>query len=559
MLAYLRIKNLAIADDVSIELKNGFTVLTGETGAGKSIIVDAIGLLSGTRAYRELIRTGEERAVVEGIFEELPDETRQILKENHIDFNTSLNVKRVILKNGKNRVFLNDQPSTLALLETIGKSLVEIHSQNDQILLLNAENHLTYLDIYGNHHDLLGEVKSKAEKLKKEQAELKKLSIDEREKNQRIDMLKFQIKEIKDIGLKENEEKELEEKKIFLKNIEKIKEAIENANTVLNSQPGLYHYLKTLFQSIETLSKYNNNLKNYIPLFEDFIQNLKELDLEIGSIAFNLETEGSSLDEIEHRLYQIEKLKKKYGETYREIIQFLKNAEKELAMLEEIDLQIKEQKHKVITAARDYIESAKKLSKKRERTAKNFEKQLEKELKQLAMKNVKIEFRINNHLFSKKEEELLTLTPSPSGMDYGELYFSPNIGEEPRPLSKIASGGELSRVMLAIKVLTNDNLSKLTVFDEIDTGIGGETAFYIGEKLKSIAEHRQVLCVTHLPQIASKADNHFVVKKIVFEDRTKTMVELLNREQRIKEIARMLGGERLTKASLKHAEELLGG
>ncbi len=559
MLSFLKIRNLAIADDLSLEIHKGFTVLTGETGAGKSIIVDAIALLSGARAYRELIRTGEEKAIVEGIFENIPREIKSILEGLEIDTSDSLIVKRVILKNGKNRVFLNDRLTTVAQLEEIGKHLVEIHSQNDQIQLLNTESHLNYLDKFGNHHNLINKLNKQYEKVLAAKQELNKLSISEKEKNQKIDMLKFQIKEIKGLGLRENEIEELIEKKKFLKNMEKIKEGIETANRVINSEPSLFEDIKDLLIAVETLSNFKENLKTYSEEIQNFLQNLKELDIELGEISLSLESGEINIDDIENRLYQIEKIQKKYGDNYNEIMNFLKNAEQELSNLEELDFKLKEQKQRVVEATREYLKTAIALSKERKTTAKRFEKKLSEELKQLAMKNVVINFKINTKKIPETEEEFLNFSPSPNGIDTGEIYISPNIGEEPKPLTKIASGGELSRVMLAIKVLTNDNIDKLTVFDEIDTGIGGETAFYIGEKLKRLSEFKQVLCVTHLAQIASKADNHYFIEKIVFEGRTKTMVKLLNKEDRVKEIARMLGGDKFSETSLNHAKELLGG
>ncbi len=559
MLGFLKIQNLAIADDISIELPEGFTVLTGETGAGKSIIVDAISLLSGARAYRELIRTGKEKAIVEGIFENIPKTTKEILKNLEIDTDGTLTVKRIITKNGKNRIFLNDHLTTLSQLEEIGKSLIEIHSQNDQIQLLNTDNHINYLDTFGKHNELLDKLKKQYQKVIKEKDNLKKLSISEQEKNQKIDMLKFQINEIKELDLKENEIEELQKKKKLLKNIEKIKESIEIANEIINSEPSLFENIKKLHQAIESLSNFKNNFNLYSNEIENFLHNLKEIDIELGEISLSLESDELSIDQIENRLYQIEKIQKKYGETYKEIMDFLQKAEQELGTLEELDFKIREQKQKVIDEVKKYLNIATTLSEKRKKTAKKFEQKLIEELKQLAMKNVIIDFRIESQSLPENEEQLLSFPVNPNGIDNGEIYISPNIGEEPKPLAKIASGGELSRVMLAIKVLLEDSSTKLTVFDEIDTGIGGETAFHIGEKLKKLSKNKQVLCVTHLAQIASKADNHFLIEKIVFEGRTKTVVKLLDKEDRIKEIARMLGGDKTSSTSLNHAKELLGG
>ncbi len=559
MLTFLKIQNLAIADDISLEIPEGFTVLTGETGAGKSIIVDAIALLSGARAYRELIRTGKEKAIIEGIFENIPQKTAEILRKLEIDPDNSLTVKRVIIKNGKNRIFLNDHLVTLSQLEEIGKTLVEIHSQNDQIQLLNTDNHINYLDIFGKHHNLLEKLNNLYKKVVKEKEKLNKLSISEKEKNQKIDMLKFQINEIKELDLKENEIEELQKKKKLLKNTEKIKENIQIANQILNSEPSLFENVKKLHQAIESLSSFKQNFETYANEIENFLQNLKEIDIELGEVSYSLESEEMSLDDIENRLYQIEKIQRKYGETYSEIMEFLKHAEEELSTLEELDFKLREQRKRVIEEIENYLKVAQELSEKRKATAKKFEKRLTEELKQLAMKDVVIDFRIETQKLPSSEQETLEFVVSPGGIDSGEIFISPNIGEEPKPLAKIASGGELSRVMLAIKVLLDDKLDKLTVFDEIDTGIGGETAFYIGEKLKRLSKNKQVLCVTHLAQIASKADNHFFIEKIVFEGRTKTVVKLLNKEDRVKEIARMLGGDKFSKTSLNHAKELLGG
>ncbi len=559
MLAFLQIKNLAIADDISLDLSSGFTVLTGETGAGKSIIVDAISLLSGARAYRELIRTGEEQAKVEGIFENLSPEVKKKMAELGFEPDNSLTVKRVILKNGKNRIFINGEVATLSQLESIGKMLVEIHSQNDQLQLLNTENHLNYLDTFGNYGELLEKVKSAYQKVVKEREVLKKLSISEEEKNQKIDILKFQIKEIEEADLKEGEIESLLEKKRMLKNTEKIKQSVMEAGEILNGETSLFEKLSALLSSVSVLSEYKENFGTYREEIQSFLNSLKEMDLELSELAVSLEEEDMNLDQIENRLYQIEKLQKKYGKTYNEITDFLKKAKEELSSLEELDFKLREQKKRVVDAVKQYLEYAVKLSEERKKTAALFGKSLKKELKQLAMKNIEIKFDLKTKPLPSNEEEILSFIAEPLGIDGGEILISPNVGEDLKPLAKIASGGELSRIMLAVKVLINDTAGKLTVFDEIDTGIGGETAFYIGEKLKKLSKDRQVVCVTHLAQIAARADNHFYIEKIVFEGRTKTVVKLLKRDDRVKEIARMIGGEKITDASLKHARELLGG
>ncbi len=563
MLTFLGIKNLAIADNISLELKKGFNVLTGETGAGKSIIVDSVALLAGARAYKELIRTGKERAVVEGIFENISEKVVNYLKEKGIECdNKQLTIKREILKNGKNRIFINGETATLSVLEQAGKMLIQIHSQNDQQMLLIPENHIKFLDNFGDYQNQLKKVLKAYKSVENAKKTYKSLIISEQEKNRKIDLLKFQIEEIEKLNLKEGEIGELLNQKEIIKQTEKIKSSAYKCDAILNSEEEtLLEKLHTLLKEVTIISEIKPQFKDYVNAIDTAYTTLKEFEEDIATILVSLGDDENEMDNLENRLFEIEQIQKKYGESEKEIFNHLEKCKEDLATLEELELKLKEAYDDLKEAHNIYINECDKLTTIRKQTAKLFEKELQKELAELSMKNITVVFQITQKIDNKSENENLLLFPhSENGLDNVEILISPNIGEEVKPLVKIASGGEISRIMLAIKILTKENkISPTSVFDEIDTGIGGDTALSLATKLKQLAADRQVICVTHLPQIASKASAHYAIEKIVIEGRTKTVVKFLTKESRREEIARMLSGNNITENALKHASELLGG
>lgn len=562
MLSFLNIKNLAIADNISLELKDGFNVLTGETGAGKSIIVDSVALLAGARAHKELIRTGKDRAIVEGIFENIPDKVIHFLKSQGIECKKEeLSIKREILKNGNNRIFINGETTNLSTLDKIGKLIIQIHSQNDQQMLLIPENHIKFLDSYGNYNQQIENVHIKFKNVELAKKAYKILLINEQEKNRKIDLLKFQINEIEKLKLKEGEIQSLLEQKSFIKSAEKIKKSTVKIDSILNSEESsLIEKLNSLQKETLLIGQIKPNFKEYATALTEMCTLVKELESDIASILVTLEDDDTSIDILEARLFEIEKIQKKYGENEKDIIKYLETCKKELAILEELELKLKEAYQDLEKHHKNYIDECKILTTLRKKTAIEFATDLETQLSSLSMKNTSVFFKIEEKTQYSKNNELLNFQHTENGLDNVEILISPNIGEEVKPLIKIASGGEISRIMLAIKILTKENINAPTsVFDEIDTGIGGDAAISLSKKLKQLSADRQVICVTHLPQIAGLSSAHYAIEKIVIEGRTKTVVKFLSKESRLEEIARMLSGNNITEAALSHASELLGG
>ncbi|NOZ13129.1 MAG: DNA repair protein RecN [Acidobacteria bacterium] len=563
MLSYLHIRGLAIADDLEIEPGPGFNVMTGETGAGKSIIVDALGLLSGGRAYREMIRTGEDRAVVEGIFTDISKGVRAVLEAGGFPVGDRLEVKRVIHRTAQSRAFINGELVPLTRLAEIGRELVQIHSQNDQQLLLQPENHLGFLDAFakvGGELEVLGKLTSG---LRKAKQDYQALLLNEKEKNQEIDMLRFQIKEIEEAGLQADELSTLLERKSFLKNAGKISELLREMQDLFSDgdQGGLTSLLPRLADQVAEVASLQSRFQPYLEPLNQAVTLLTELEQDISEMGMEMEETGLSLDEIENRLVEIERIQRKYGDSYEEIMGHLEACRKRLSDLEELEFRIKEQEERLVAAHKEWWDLAGRISEKRRKSVAAFAGKLKRELSDLAMPDIRIQFQFQPAPAQPlSPEEILSFPHGNGGLDDGELLISPNVGEELKPLVKVASGGEISRIMLAVKVICVDDDDRSTaVFDEVDAGIGGHAAVSLAAKLKELSGRKQVFCVTHLGQVAAAARFHFSVTKTVVEGRTCTMVQFLSKEQRLQEIARMTGGREITETALKHAAELIGG
>ncbi|NOY23769.1 MAG: DNA repair protein RecN [Acidobacteria bacterium] len=563
MLTYLHIRGLAIADDLEVELKPGFNVMTGETGAGKSIVVDAVGLLSGGRAYREMIRTGDDRAIVEGIFTGVPDQAMKLLESWGIPVGEPVEVKRVIHRNTPSRAFINGELVPLNRLAEIGRELVQIHSQNDQQLLLQPENHLGFLDAFAGTGKELEKLAVLTIRVTDAKKAYRALLLDEKEKNQEMDVLRFQTQEIETVDLKPEELENLMERKSFLKNAGRIKEALEEMENLFHNEEreGLVNALGHLADHVEKIAPLQSRFQPYLEPLSQAITLISELEQDISEMGMEMQESGMSLDEIESRLVEIERLQRKYGDSYDEIMAHLQGSRKRLSDLEELEFRVKEQGEKLLTTHKNWWDAAKYLSETRKKNATGFTKKLKNELAALAMPDVKIQFRFSEDLKPESvPESVLAFSHGETGLDHTELLISPNVGEELKPLAKVASGGEISRIMLAIKLICEGKEDAVTaVFDEVDSGIGGQAAVSLAAKLNKLSRRRQVLCVTHLGQVAAAASCHFSVTKTVVEGRTRTMVQFLSKEQRLQEIARMTGGREITETSLKHAAELIGG
>jgi len=548
MLKELRIKNFAIITGLELKLKSGLNVLTGETGAGKSILIEALGVALGERAYSEMIKTGAESASVEALFEG-NQRALEFLKTLGIESEKDIILRRTISAGGKGRAYINDIMTGIQSLAGVGKLLVDIHGQHEHQSLLSSENQLRLLDLYGgldSEKSALSELYSEVSELKKK---LNELNMSARQRAQKSDLLRFQISEIESLAPKPGEDTELESEKALLSNIRRLGELLESAYSELYSLEG---------SSIERLSKAISFLREMASIDNEVSAPLELLESSLPLIEEAISTlrtfrekrydpDPSRLEYVEERLDHLKKLKKKYGDTIEEVLEYLNKIKAELLEIEgadekkeEVEIALKEKENTLYNAALN-------LSRKRKSVSEKLQKAIVPVLKELAMKNA--DFKI----------EIKDAPISPTGIDSVEFLFSANPLEALKPLSKVASGGELSRIMLALKgaLREADDISVL-IFDEVDSGIGGKTAENVAKKLKALSQKKQVICITHLPQIASVADCHLLIEKMQTKTGVNVIIKELKGDDRKKEIARMLSGN-ITEASLRHAEELIGG
>ena len=561
MLKELNIKNLAIIDQLKVEFGPGLNVLTGETGAGKSIVVDALNLALGERASTELIRSGCEEAVVEAAFglNGLGSAAvTALLAEQGIETGPGedLIIRRVISSIGKNKVYINGSLATLSTLAAAGEHLADIHGQHEHQSLLSLERQMDMLDSFGGHGKERDAIALAYAKLHELRRELAALETGEREKAQREDLLRHQVNEIEAARLAEGEDEKLADEQKILANSEKLSNLAHAADEALYSSEGAaLSAIKRAVTSVREIAAIDNRLAPLLELLESGQAQIDEAARELSSYAERVEFDPKRLEEIGDRLDLLRKLKKKYGASITEIIAFGQKAAEDLKKIERSGEEM-ERLRKEITEARTALtKAARELTKKRTAAAADLEKKVESGLGHLGMKKTWFVVRI---VQDPGDDTTDGLKAGPRGADRIEFLISPNPGEEPRPLAKIASGGELSRIMLALKTIlaAGDNIPTL-VFDEVDAGIGGAVAEEVGKKLKKVAGGRQVFCITHLPQIASLASRHYGVLKTVMKERTLTEARLLEDRERVDEIARMLGGKTITEATLTHAAEMI--
>ena len=548
MLTDLTIKNVAIIDTLHITFKPGMTVLTGETGAGKSIIIDAVGLIMGSRASSDLIRSGEEEAVVEALFDisALPD-IQQQLSEAGFDAADELLIKRFLSRGGKNRIFINGGMATLALLTDIAPRLVNIYGQHDSQTLLKPEKHLQLLDAYAGLANLRQKFSTLFNRLASVRETLAGLENAEREAERRFDLLSYQSEEIAKTALKQGEEERLEEQRTLLASAEKLGSVSSEAFDRLYGGDGtLLGQLRRISSSITELSTIDHSLQDLAASLDGAYLQLEDAAITLRDYSSRIECNPTALQQIDDRLDQIGRMKKKYAPTVEEILLYKAEIDAELEQL-----QGREQNKHTLAAELDNLQEelglvGSELTAERTTAATKLKHALEGEAHQLAMKGAIIEPTL---------EKLVE--PRASGFEKVEFLFSPNPGEIPRPLGKIASGGELSRLMLAIKQVLPEGDVPTLVFDEVDTGIGGATSELVGRKLKNVAHRQQVLCITHLPQVAVFADQQLRVEKVIEGGRTSTRIIELDQNERTREIARMLAGSTVTDSALQHAAEML--
>ncbi len=561
MLKELNIKNFAIIDQLRVEFTPGLNAFTGETGAGKSIVVDALNLALGERANADLIRTGCQEAVVEADFEldsrSLKD-VSALLAEQGIELqaNEDLIVRRVLSSSGKNKVYINGSLANLTALAALGAVLADIHGQHEHQSLLAIERQMEMLDSFGDLDSLREEVAGIYARLMDVRKELAKLETGERDRAQREDILRFQKNEIDAAMLKPGEDLELANMQKVLANSERLAALCTMVDEALySSDDSVVTMLIKSINGLKDIIEIDKKLTGAIDLCESARAQIEEAARELSSYNSGMEFDSERLEQVGDRLDLIHKLKKKYGNTIEEILEFGARAGVELDRMERSIEEIERLKSEIQAIKFGLTDKVNELTRKRGTAAKDLEKKVEAELAHLGMKKTTFTLKITQE---PGGDTLDGHKIDPRGADRVEFLISPNPGEESKPLAKIASGGELSRVMLALKsILVEADRIPTVVFDEVDAGIGGGVAEEVGKKLKRIAAKRQVFCITHLPQIASMADSHYGVSKSVKKDRTSTEVRLLEQKERVDEIARMLGGKIITEATIKHAEEMM--
>ncbi|MGN0551487.1 MAG: DNA repair protein RecN [Acutalibacteraceae bacterium] len=549
MITSLYIENVAVIEKTNIEFKDGFNVLTGETGAGKSILIDAINAVLGHRTSRDIIRTGAQRAVVCAAFENIGKSTEDILINNGFSLDEDMLIlQRELSAGGKNICRINSRPAPLSVLRELGASLINIHGQHESYELMSPDRHLIYIDNYGNLSNELQSYREIYYKLRKIKKEINALKTEDAERQRKIDLLKYQTDEIDTADLKPGELEELTEQKNIIMNKEKLDSALEESYNLLSGDGdgGIMSMLRDCSYTIDSVSEYMPELEEVAQRIKNSFYDLQDCSSTLSDIISQSDESGFDIDYIEERLDLIYRLFRKYGSTVEEVLQFSQNAHKELDALEKYERNMENLTNEYNALLKQASVLAKELSSKRQQTALDFSQKVKQEMTYLNMPNVRLTVSFERtHL-------------TENGCDKAEFLISANPGEEPKPVSKIASGGELSRMMLAIKSVLSDNDSISTlIFDEVDTGISGGASQKVGFKLKQLSEKKQVICVTHQAQIASLADNHYLIRKNIHGDRTYTEVTPLNFEQRKQELARIIGGVEITELTLKHAEEML--
>lgn len=564
MLTLLKINNVALIDNLELDFDAGLNLLTGETGSGKSIIVDSLGVLTGERVSTDIIKEGTASARIEGLFS-VPQsvELKNIFDEAGVEIDDGdleeLIVRRELSTTGKNRIFVNNQLVTQSFLKKIGAFLVDIHGQGEQQTLFDARQHLEMLDEYADVFDERREVTEKYRSWQAILRELEDLHRDETQKLQLVDILQFQINEIGKAKLVLGEDEELEIERRRLMNVEKLSALSEESYELL------YENSQSIISGLAQVGKNVDELTNYDASFNEYTENLasaqavvEDLAITLRSFRDRLEFSPERLGEIESRLAEIQRLKRKYGGTIETALQHLAESEERLSRIESAELREAELKAKASDARREYLKTAGSIHEKRATAARQYAQAVEAALKDVALERARFEVRVeapaNETLNDGNSNKSLTA----KGFDAVEFYFSANVGESLKPIARVASGGEASRLMLVLKTTGKLTESpKTAVFDEIDVGISGRVSEAVGRKLKQLAHHHQVLCVTHQPQVAALADSHFLVQKEMFGDRTTVDVLKLSSKERIEELARMLTGATVTETARKHAKEML--
>ena len=547
MLNLLHIENIAVIESADISFGTGFNVLTGETGAGKSIVIDAISAILGERAYRDMIRTGEEKASVRAVFSQVAP--LDWFNENGVPYDRETVIQRDIFLDGKNVCRVNGTLVSVTMLRKLGIQLINIHGQHDSASLFDEENHLIFLDDFSSNQALREAYQEKYQAVAALRREIQRMTMDEGEKLRRMETLQYQIAEIEKAELEPGEDETLEERRKLLQNAERLSKGMEEAVEALyggEESEGAAGLLAQAEHALGRLSRFSDSFTSLHDKVADLMYQVRDAAEEAKDMRDDLSYSADELEQIESRLDVIYRLRKKYGTTCREILDYLEKARKELADIEFADDRLEKLKQKQQKAEKEAWAAAQALRQNRRENAEIMSARILQELKELDMPRVQFSCQF-------RELEL-----QPNGTDAVAFYLSANAGEALKPLSKVASGGELARIMLSMKnVLAEKDQIATLIFDEVDTGVSGRAAQKVAEKLRKLAQHKQVLCVTHLPQMAALADTHMLISKCERDGRTYTSVTPLNTEGRKRELARIIGGTHITETTLKSAEEML--
>lgn len=565
MLKSLEVKDYALIEHINVQFERGLNIITGETGAGKSILIDAMGLLLGERASTEVVRKGANKSVVEGIFEaETNKKVAVLLKENDVEFFPELIVRREISLKGSNRCFINDTPVSLTLVKDIGNFLVDLHGQHEHQSLLRTETHIEFLDEFGNIENLLHEYRNYYSELNRKSKELKELKEKELLLKEKKELYSFQIKEIDAVSPEAGEEERLSEELNILENSEKLLESTSSIyQTLYDSETSVYDALVKIKNELENLLQIDKSFKESASECESALALLNDVSEFIRSYNSKIDLDPKHLESLRERLGILSLLKKKYGGSIIRIIEHRKKIGEEYELAENFSDNINKIEDEISQLRITCGITAEKISQKRKQTSANVSGEVKSVLAHLGIPDALFEVKIVNVPADIKEGNYITVNEKPycynfNGYDEVEFFISTNIGEEPKPLARVASGGEISRIMLSLKtILAKNDKLPLLIFDEIDTGVSGRVAQKVGQALLSLASFHQVIAITHLPQIAALADVHFLVEKKSIADRVvSSIIKLLN-EERAREIAKLMSGEVVTEASLQGARELM--
>ena len=547
MLSLLHIENIAVIECADISFDAGFNVLTGETGAGKSIVIDAISAILGERAYRDMIRTGADKASVRGVFTDVPN--LPWFAENDVPYDEEVVVHREIYLDGKNVCRVNGTLVSVSILRKLGIQLINIHGQHDSASLFDENNHLVFLDAFGNNEEIRNEYAERFEAYSKLKKEIARMTMDEGEKLRRMETLRFQIDEISKANLQAGEDTQLEQRRKLLQNAEKLSDGVYAAVACLygdEEQDGAASLLSEAERELSRLLRYTDSFAEIHARVSDLMYQVQDVAEELRDAKDDLNYSADELEQIESRLDIIHRLRRKYGATCEEILEYLASAKKELDEIAFADDTLALLQKKCDKAELELKESALRLRESRKAASVLLTERILSELAQLDMP--KVQFAC----------QFAEIEPCVTGADSVAFYMSANVGEALKPLNKVASGGELARIMLAMKnVLAEQDQVATLIFDEVDTGVSGRAAQKVAEKLRSVASKKQVLCVTHLPQLAALATTHLFIDKQERAGRTYTIVTPLDLEGRKRELARIIGGANITENTLKSAEDML--